>query len=128
MWYLYSRGGVKRFYSKLIYLRITHKYGCVIFPTAVVGRGFHITHPVGIVLGRCTAGQNFMIYQNCTVGTRRPDEGVPNIGDNVHLCTGSVLIGDISVVSDVVIGACSLVIKSISESGIYAGNPIMKIK
>lgn len=128
MWYLYSQGGLYRFISKLIYLKIVHRYGCVIYPSAQVGKGFHICHPVGIVIGQCSVGENFMIYQNCTVGSRIAGEGDPVIGNNVSLCTNSVLIGNITIADQVVIGAHSLVVKDIAEAGTYVGNPLRKLK
>lgn len=64
MWFLYSTGGVYRYLSKLIYLRIIRKYGCVIYPNASVGKGLYIAHQVGIVIGKSVIGENFTIYQN----------------------------------------------------------------
>lgn len=129
MWYLYSKTNkIAKLRAKLIYLKILRKFGCCIFPSAKVGKGFHITHPCGIVLGNCTVGENFMLYQNCSIGSKKAGEGYPTIGNNVELCSNSVLIGNINVCDNVVIGAHSLVIKSILEPGTYAGNPIKKIK
>ena len=134
MWYLFEKGGISRIRSKLIYLRILKKYGCVIFPNAVVGKGFHICHPVGIVIGTCTIGNDFMIYQGCTVGSGmekiNPKTGSshPIIGDNVRLCANSSIIGGVSITDKVVIGAHSLVNKDIVESGVYVGVPVNKIK
>lgn len=128
MWYLYSQGGILRLLSKFIYLKIIHKYGCVIFPSAQIGKGFHITHPVGIVIGQCKAGEDFMVFQNCSIGSKRTGNGEPVIGNNVRLGSNSVLIGHISVADNVVIGAHSLVVKDISEPGVYAGNPLKKIE
>jgi UDP-N-acetylbacillosamine N-acetyltransferase len=42
--------------------------------------------------------------------------------------SGSVLIDKISVCDDVIIGAGSVVIKNITESGTYVGNPARKVK
>lgn len=128
MWYLYQKGGVYRLHSKFLYLKIARRYGCTIFPTAKVDRGFHITHPTGIVLGKCVAGENFMIFQNCSVGSKKPGDGYPRIGNNVQLSSGSILIGNIEVADDVVIGAQSLVIKSITDAGTYVGNPLRRVK
>lgn len=127
MWYLYSKGKIGRLRAKFLYLRIIHKYGCVIYPSIKVGKGFHITHPVGIVMGQCEVGEDFMIYQNCTVGTRIPGAGSPTIQNNVELCANSLIIGNVSVCHDVIIGAYSLVIKDIVESGSYAGNPLKRL-
>lgn len=50
------------------------------------------------------------------------------IGDNVFIGTGAKIIGDISIANNVVIGANSVVCKSIEEPGItVAGIPAKKI-
>lgn len=128
MWFLYSKGGILRFLAKIIYIRIQKKYACIIFPKAKVGRGFYITHPTGIVIGNCEIGQNFVIYQNCTIGSKLPGEDTPVIGNSVHLGTGSVLLGHIKVADNVYIGASSFVNKNITEAGTYGGNPLRKLK
>lgn len=50
-----------------------------------------------------------------------------NIGNKVYIGSNSTIL-PISICSDVVIGAGSVVVKDIIESGIYAGNPAKKIK
>lgn len=127
MWYLFSCGGLKKAYSRVIYIRIMRRYGCCIFPNAKVGKGFWITHPVGIVIGKCDIGENFIIYQNTTVGVKRNGD-VPVIGDNVVLCTNSVILGSIKVADNITIGASSLVINDLSVAGTYVGCPVKRIK
>ena len=132
MWYLYRGGSIEKAYSKLLYLRIIHKYGCIIFPYANVGKGFRIAHPTGIVIGKCDIGENFSIYQNCTVGTKHPgDENLnlcPRVGNNVNLYTGGMILGAVEVCDDVSIGANSVVLDSISVPGIYVGSPAKAVK
>lgn len=127
MWYLFDRGGVHKYRAKLMYLKILHKYGCVIFPSAKIERGFHITHPVGIVIGNCEIGRNFMIYQNCTIGSRVAGEGFPKVGNNVELCANSLILGKIDVCDNCTIGASTLVIKSLDEPGVYVGLPAKRV-
>ena len=127
MWFLFNRGWMHKYHAKFLYLKILHRYGCIIFPTAKIGRGFHVTHPVGIVIGNCNVGQNFMIYQNCTIGSRVAGEGFPTVGDNVELCANSLILGNIEICSNCMIGASSLVIKSINEPGTYVGTPVQKV-
>ena len=128
MWFCQKKGRLGKLQAKLLYLKIQRRYGCIIFPTAEVGRGFHITHPTGIVLGNCKAGKDFVIYQNCSVGEKKQGDDCPVIGNNVQICTNSVVLGHIRIVDNVKIGAQSLVLHDINESGIYAGNPLRKIK
>lgn len=42
---------------------------------------------------------------------------------NVKICTGAVVIGDITVGDNVTIGAGSIVVKSIPDNCIVCGNP-----
>lgn len=135
MWYLQSKGSISRFFAKRVSMRILHKYGCWISVSAKVGKGFKVAHPVGIVMGACTAGENFALYQNTTIGAKhvsdlqRTDEQIyPRIGNNVKAFAGSIILGDISICDDTFIGANSLVIKSIEEPGTYVGSPVRKIK
>ncbi len=131
MWYRYSRGGIQRLFSKLLYLKILHRYGCIIYSNINVGKGFKIAHPVGIVVGRCEICENFTIYQNTTIGVKHPGDEAkrlwPQIGNRVRLTAGSIILGNIRVCDDVLIGANSLVIRDINEPGNYAGSPVKKI-
>lgn len=124
-------GGVQRVLSKLLYLKILHRYGCIIYSNINVGKGFYIAHPVGIVIGRCDIGESFTIYQNTTIGVQHPGDEAkglwPHIGNRVRLATGSIILGAIDVCDDVIIGANSLVIKNIEEKGSYVGNPARRI-
>ena len=49
------------------------------------------------------------------------------IGDNVSIGTNATIL-PVKICSNVVIGAGSVVTKDIMESGIYAGNPVKKIR
>lgn len=49
------------------------------------------------------------------------------LGDNVSIGTNATIL-PVSIVSNVVIGAGSVVTKNIDEPGVYAGNPAKKIK
>lgn len=130
-WFLHSRGKFCKLYAKFLYLRIYHKYGCCIFPSAKVGKGFYIEHPVGIVIGNCTIGENFTIHQNTTIGVRhRFDDSkglIPKIGSNVHLCSNAVILGDITITDNVTIGAGAIVLKDITEAGTYVGIPARRV-
>lgn len=50
-----------------------------------------------------------------------------NIADRVSIGSNSTIL-PVSIVSDVVIGAGSVVTKNITEKGIYAGNPARRIR
>ena len=51
------------------------------------------------------------------------------IGNNCFIGSQSVLANGVTIGDDIIVGAGSLVRKSIKEKGIYSGNPaILKIK
>ena len=75
-------------------------------------------------------GKNCKILSDVTIGVsgRKNQKGAPVIGDNVFIGTGARIIGDITIVDNVVIGANAVVTKSITEKGIMvAGIPAKKI-
>ncbi|MBO4847928.1 MAG: serine acetyltransferase, partial [Clostridia bacterium] len=51
----------------------------------------------------------------------------PVLGSNVELGYGAVIIGDVNVADNTVIGANAVVNRSIEESGTYVGVPAKKV-
>lgn len=47
----------------------------------------------------------------------------PTIGDNVRICAGAVVVGDINIGNNVTIGANAVVVKSVPDDCVVAGNP-----
>lgn len=91
-----------------------------------IGSSFYIGHFGGILLNAQTIiGNNCNISQGVTIGVSGIDEnrGVPIIGDNVYIGVNSVLAGKITIGNNVLIGACSLVNKSLPDFSIAGGVP-----
>lgn len=127
MWFFHEKGLLGKLYAKTLYMKILKKYGCVIYPNIKVGKGFFITHPVGIVIGKCTIGENFMVYNSCTVGVRRYGEEsehlTPQIGNNVTLYADSMIIGNVKIGDNITIGAASIAMDDLTDAGTYVGIP-----
>lgn len=82
---------------------------------------------VGVVIhGLSTIGKNVVIWQNVTIGQR--NGGCPTIEDNVIIFCNSIVIGDIVVGHDSVIGAGSVVLDSIPPFSLAVGNPACVVK
>lgn len=122
-------GGGWRKLSHILYLRIYKKYGCCIFPDAVVGKGLKVYHPVGLVIGHCVIGENCTILQGVTIGEKTLGEFskkkvCPHIGNNVMISANSTILGNVEITDNIVIGANSLVTHDLKEQGVYVGNPV----
>lgn len=98
-----------------------------IFYSSEIGKGFKINHGVGSVIGaRCRIGDNCTIHQNCTLGDR--NGGRPTIGDNVTIYAGSMILGNISIGDNTIIGANSVVTESCPANSVLVGTPARIIK
>lgn len=88
------------------------------------GRGFAIHNFSGIFLPPTTVGDNFIVFQNVTVGHLRGQAGKPpKIGNNVFLGAGAKVMGDIKIGDNVVVGANSLVINDVPDNCTVIGVP-----
>lgn len=91
-----------------------------------IGKGFYIGHFGGIVV-RGDFGEYCSIGQGVTVGTKGAgkSDGYPIFGSNIYVGAGAKIIGNISIGSSSVIGANSVVIKSIPASSFAVGVPVV---
>jgi serine O-acetyltransferase len=89
---------------------IRHAYSCSIAPTARLGGGLILPHPVGIVIGPgVEVGPRAWIFQHSTLGGSPGREGMPRVGPDARIYPGAVLAGPIEVGANVVIGANAVV-------------------
>lgn len=114
--------------------RLSVKLGFTI-PLNVFGPGLSITH-VGtiVVASRAKVGENCRLSHCVTIGTSRYAPGpntfdlVPQIGKNVFIGPGAVIVGDIEIADGIAIGANSYVCTSFEEPNItIAGCPAKKV-
>ncbi len=65
----HSKSWLRRKYATFLYYKIWRESGCLIALTADIGKGLHIPHPNGIVIGGHVAiGEHCSIYQQVTLG------------------------------------------------------------
>jgi acetyltransferase-like isoleucine patch superfamily enzyme len=124
-------------------------YGCSIADNSFVGPFVEIQKGVTIGANSKIQSHSFVcelvsIGDNCVVAhgvmfvndlftTGAPAGGdkslwkSTNIGNNVSIGSNATIL-PVNICDNVVIGAGSVVTKSITESGIYAGNPAKKIR
>jgi serine O-acetyltransferase len=88
------------------------------------GPGLYIGH-VGTIYTGGVIGKNCSITHNVTIGIGHSQgaEGVPSIGDNVWVGTGSVISGAITVGDGVTVSNGSMLSRSVPDRCLVAGNP-----
>ena len=99
-------------------------FGSEIGLAASVDGGLYIPHPYGIVIGVCTIGRDVTILQNVTIGRKgRSDPGGPRIEDGAWLAAGAVVLGDITIGRNSIVGANSVVMHSVPADSMAVGIP-----
>lgn len=95
--------------TRLFYLnKIMH--GVDLFYSVAMPDVFMLVHPIGTVLGKAVYSDYFVVYQQCTVGA--DGDAYPRFGEGVVLYSGSGVVGNCEVGSNVVFGAHSLVVNT----------------
>lgn len=98
--------------------------GCEIHPGCKIPKSIRFGHGGhGIVIGNSKIGENVLIMHNVTIANNflaknEKDLGFPEIGNNVIIGTGSIIIGPIKIGDNSVIGAGSLIMKNIPSNSI----------
>lgn len=102
--------------------------GTVVLHQAFVNAGAKVG--CNVILNTATnIEHDAVIGDHCHISTGTMVNGECKIGERCFIGSQSVLVNCISVGDDIILGAGSLVRKSISEKGIYSGNPaILKIR
>lgn len=92
---------------------------------AIIGPGLYIGHVGTIYIGKTTIGSNFSLSHNVTVGYGQSKEktGIPVIGNNVWVGTGSVLSGEITIEDNTTVGPGSMLSKDLPSGSYACGNP-----
>lgn len=128
-----SASNVLKKFLSLYYERKKHnlgnKLGFYIGPNCF-GKGLTIYHHGTIIVNpNAKIGQNCKLHGNNCIGNNGATDACPQIGDNVDIGFGAVIIGDVIIADNVKIGANAVVNKSFLESGItIAGIPAKKVK
>lgn len=102
--------------------------GTVIMHQAIVNAGAKVGANC-IINTFCNIEHDAIIGDQCHISTGTMVNGDCKVGERCFIGSQSVLANGVSICDDVIVGAGSLVRKSIHKPGIYSGNPaILKIK
>lgn len=100
-----------------------------LYPETKIGSGFYIEHYGNIFIApTAVIGRNFTIFQGVTVGADLGGSKAGVIGDNVIICAGAKVIGDIVVGNNVVIGANTVVTADVEDNVVVGGVPARVIR
>jgi serine acetyltransferase len=138
---LYYHGGMPgRLLSALMDRWLFLRYGLDLYAQSIDVSQLSIAHPGGVLLGgngivsrgrvAIMAGVKFVGRSptDPDFRARHAQRRVFVLGDNVVIGANSVVVGPVDICDNVVVSAMSLVNRSITEPGIYAGAPVRRVK
>lgn len=93
-----------------------------------IGPGLMLPHPNDLIIGAREIGANATFMNSITLGAKYPDPAFaadkrPRVGCNVTLGVGARVLGGITLGDHSIIGANSVVVKSVPEGAVAAGVP-----
>lgn len=116
---------VKNYYKFLLH-KLSKKTMIQIPHSTQIGEGFYIGHCGRVIINHnVTIGRNVNVATGVTIGkiNRGSKKGTPSIGDNVWIGTNAVIVGKISIGTDVVIAPNAYVNFDVPDHSVVIGNP-----
>ena len=118
---------IKLFFIARLISQLTRFFtGIEIHPGATIGKRLMIDHGMGIVIGETAViGNDCVIYHQVTLGGTGKEKlkRHPTIGNNVLIGAGAKLLGPINIGDNVKIRAGSVVLKSVEKNSTVVGVP-----
>ncbi len=105
--------------------------GIDIHPGAKIADGILIDHGTGVVIGEtAVVGKGCLIYQGVTLGGTGKESGKrhPTLGEHVVVGAGAKVLGNITISSNVRIGAGSVVMRDVPPNCTVVGIPGRVVK
>ena len=126
-----------KWFRTIFYYRIGKMSRFILYPPpcpdfiidrrCVIGKGLLGIHPFSTIINALSIGNNFIVRNNITIGSDN-EGGRPIIGDNVVIYVNSCVFGKIKIGNNVVIGAGTVLKKSVPDNCVVIGNPARIIK
>lgn len=120
-----AKGIVKPIYRRML-LWICRKNHMEIGDQTQIGPGFYVGHPVAITINPKTViGKNVNIHKGATIGqeNRGSRKGAPTIGDDVWIGINAMVVGNVTIGSDVLIAPLAYVNFDVPDHSVVLGNP-----
>jgi len=120
----YKLFSVRGIFFRILKRMLTYR-GFNISNLAQIGEGFYLYHRGTVYIGPLKIGNNCNVGHNVTIGRAIKNGEIvrPVIGDRVWIGTGAVIVGGITIGSDVLIAPNSFVNFSVPDNSLVFGNP-----
>lgn len=109
------------FFSKLLRIVYPKHPSFKIDVHTKIGGGLKLAHPYATIINAKKVGNNVYINHLVTIGEK--DGEKPSIGNNVQIHAHAIIIGNIIIGDNAIIGAGAVVVKDVPENAVVAGNP-----
>jgi serine O-acetyltransferase len=103
-------------------------FGIEIAVKCHIGKGLFLPHTQGTVIGAISIGENAIIFQGVTLGSREidysyQDSSRPIVGDNVIIGSGAKVLGGLTLGSGSRVGANAVVLNDVGPGLLAIGVP-----
>ena len=92
-----------------------------------LGGGCYIQHGFSTIIAARSIGKNLWINQCATIGYTNATD-CPTIGNDVKICSGAKVLGNINIGDNAIIGANAVVVKDVPANAVVGGVPAKIIK
>ncbi len=99
-----------------------------IHPQVMFGKGLYLHYRGIIITQSVVVGENLTLIGPLTIGTNLGSSKGARIGNNVTVCAGARVIGEVHIGNNVIIGANAVVVKNIPSDSVVGGVPAEVLK
>lgn len=125
--YFHSKNRLFKYLGSRMRMKLIFRKNCDISFLAVIGDKLRLPHPLGVVIGTgVEIGNNVTIFQNVTLGSDGKEgrkKSYPKVGDNVIIYADSIILGNVKIGANSVVGAKTLVNIDVPPNSLVIGNP-----
>lgn len=86
------------------------------------GKGLFFQHGFATIINARSIGDYCWINQQVTIGDSTGKEDIPTIGNNVRICAGAIVVGNITIGDNVTIGAGATVYKDVPANSVVVSS------
>lgn len=126
LWVLRRCGSSRSLVWRLLFRRMSLRYGLEVSPASCIGGGLYLGHAFNITVNPdAIIGSCCNLHKGVTIGAENRGKrmGCPTIGDRVWVGSNAVIVGKVTIGDDVLIAPGSYVNCDAPSHSIVLGNP-----